>query len=1020
VELRLLGPLEVVDSGRSLEVGRGRESALLILLALRANEPVSPDQIVEGIWGDAPPENATKTVQVYISRLRRSLGADHIETVGRGYLLRIDGDDLDVVRFERLARRGSELLERGDARAAERTFAEAIALWRGEALADVRYEAFAQPEIRRLDELRAAVSADRVDALLALGREDEAVAATRRLVEAQPLWERPRQQLMLGLYRSGRQAEALDVYREARRTLDEELALQPSAELQELERRILNHDQALGGGHRLHELTRRRRGAALVLGGAALVVAGAVAGAVVIAMRGGSAATLTSIAPNSLGVIDPARDRLVGRVGLGSSATAVAAADDVVWVANAGRDQLVAVDPHSLRVLRTVRLRSTPTELAAGPTGVWVTEPFGAGAGRLTRVGTRFGVKEVAVRTGDVADLFAPSTPDAVSLDTRGVPWTNTVHGRLVSVTRRGVRVFELPRGHSIDGIAAGGGSIWIASGVDDSVLRFDPEAGRVVAVIRVAAVDGRRAAAPAAVAYGGGSVWVADALDDRVTRIDPRTQAVSATIPVGPRPTGITFGAGGVWTLNAGDGSVSHIDPSSNRVVATIPVGRVVTGIAASASRVWVSVGGGAAVESTPPSAPARPLRQAGCGPMEAGGGSPDMVIVSDLPKFDNGGKANPDVADMVAAIRLVVSEHGFRAGPYRIGYEACTDSAPGASPDPPLCAANARAYAENPSVVGVIGAHQSMCTGIELPILDTAPTGPVAVVSPSNTYVGLTHQGPQTAADEPERYYPTGVRNYVRVSSPDDGQGAALAELARELRRRRIFVLGDGDATSAAMSTFVVNAAHALGVGVSGVGQWGQSGPYRGLATRIRRARADAVVITGCICTNGGGLLVGLRKVLGPSVPFLASDNFTCSCDMGGPGAPAAAIGMYITIAGAAAPLLPTVGRTFVGRLFPNRPLADVSTFVPTAAAAAEALIRSIASSDGSRSDIVAQLTHGRLAGSPVGGVSFDANGDPTHAIFTVFRVARRAPFLPHVPTGGLRVDRVIDTDPALARGP
>ena len=689
---------------------------------------------------------------------------------------------------------------------------------------------------------------------------------------------------------------------------------------------------------------------------------------------------------------------------------------DGVWVADGGRRQLIAVDPKRLEVVRRVPLESIPTSLTGAGEFVWATDPLGADAGTLSRVDARTGaVRQIAVHTGFVADLFAPSTPNALAVDGGGGAWTNTVHNQLVRY-QHGLQRYAVGPGHSIDGLAVGAGSIWIASSVDDSVLRFDPQVGRTVAVVPVAAVRGRRAAGPAAIAFGFGSVWVADALDDRVTRIDPRTQAVEATIAVGSRPTDLAIGAGGVWVLNSGSGTVSHIDPTASSVVATVDVGRRVTGLAASRSRVWVTVAGGSPPPTTPSPLPARAVALRNCTPVESGGGAPDLLVVSDLPTFDNGGAANLQILDMLKAIRAVLREHAYRAGSFRVGYQACSDSEAGRSPDAPLCAANARAYAANPSVVGVIGAFQSICTGIELPTLATATAGPVAVASPSNTYVGLTHEGPQTGADEPDRYFPTGVRNFVRLIGSDDGQGAALAQLARQLARKRVFVIDDGDPTSSAMADYVANAVRTLGLRVAGTAEWHRTGRYQVLAARIRRAHADSVVITGCICTNGAHLVTDLRHGLGPNVPFLASDNFTCDCDMAGPGAPPEGYGMYITGAGAAAARLSGPARRFLQRVFPGRPLADIDSNVPIAAAATETMLQAIAASNGTRADIVAQLTHDRVTTTTLGAIAFDANGDPVRAPFTVYRVTPNAPKTPHEPVGGRVVDRVIEADLTL----
>jgi YVTN family beta-propeller protein len=1013
--------LEVTaEDGRPVVVTRGHESALLALLLLQRGAPISVDRIIEELWANAAPENARKSIHIYVSRLRKVIGSSEIETSAAGYRLAVPPEALDLTSFEGLVEDGRSALNGGDPALALQTFDKALGFWRGEALADFRYEAFAQHEIRRLDELRAAALADRIDGQLALNREDDAIPGIRRLIADHPLWERPRRQLMLALYRGGRQAEALGAFRELRVKLDEELALEPSAELQELERQILNHDPQLGRVHRPPHERRRGRAVLLIGAGGALLLAATIVAVVVVVAGGGSRGSLSTIAPNSLGAIDPKSNRLVAQLPLGSSPTAVSVdSEGSVWVADGGRRQLTAVDPQRLKVVKRVSLESIPTATAVGGNFVWATDPLGAHSGALSRVDARSGaIRQIAVHTGFVADLFAPATPNAVAPDGgAGVVWTNTIHNQLVRYDRLLER-FSIGRGHSIDGIAVGAGSIWIASSVDDSVLRFDPQLGRTVAVIPVAAVRGRRAAGPAAIAFGFGSIWVADALDDRVTRIDPHTQAVTATMAVASRPTELAIGAGGVWALNSGSGSVSHIDPSTNSVVATIEVGRVLTGLAASRSRVWVAVAGGTPPPTTPPPTPAQPVRTGSCSRIDSGGGAPDLLVVSDLPLLDNGGTANPQIFDVEAAIRAVLRAHAYRAGSFRIGYQSCSDSQPTESPDPPLCAANARAYAADASVVGVIGAFQSICTGIELPILDTAKAGPIAVASPSNTYVGLTHTGPQTGPDEPDRYFPTGVRNFVRLVGSDDAQGAALAQLARQLGRKRIFVLDDGDPTSAAMASYVEDAAGALGLHVAGLAEWSPTGRYRALAARIQRARADAVVITGCICTNGGQLVIDLRRGLGPSMPFLASDNFTCSCDMAAPGAPHEGYGMYITGAGAAPARLSASARRFLHVVFPGRPLADIDANVPTAAAAAEALLQAIAASNGARADIVAQLTHNRVSTTTLGAVAFDANGDPVRAPFTIYRVTPNAPAMPHQPVGGRAVDRVIEADLTLSR--
>jgi DNA-binding SARP family transcriptional activator len=246
MEFRLLGPLEVRDGERAIQVGGGKERALLALLLLSVGRVVPTDRLTDDLWGERPPATAAKALQLYVSHLRKALGTDAIVTRAPGYALRIDREQLDAHRFERLFDLGRAASEGGDARAAARLFGEALSLWRGPALADLAFEGFAQPEIARLEELRLAALQQRVDADLALGRHAELVAELEGLVARHPLRERPRAQLMLALYRCGRQAEALGTYRDGRRALVDELGIEPGAELQELERAMLNQDPALG------------------------------------------------------------------------------------------------------------------------------------------------------------------------------------------------------------------------------------------------------------------------------------------------------------------------------------------------------------------------------------------------------------------------------------------------------------------------------------------------------------------------------------------------------------------------------------------------------------------------------------------------------------------------------------------------------------------------------------------------------------------------------------------------------
>jgi DNA-binding SARP family transcriptional activator len=253
IEFAILGPLEVSRQGEPVRLGAGKQSALLAILLLNANEVVSSDRLIDEVWGESPPETAAKALQVHISQLRKLLEPERgsgdpgrvLVTRSPGYMLALEPEQFDLMRFDGLVREGREALASEEpAQAAER-LRDALALWRGPALADLAYEEFAQREIARLGELRIAALEDKLEAELACGRHAEVVAELEALVAAEPLRERPRGQLMLALYRSGRQADALEAYRSARDALVRELGIEPGKQLQQLHQAILDQSPEL-------------------------------------------------------------------------------------------------------------------------------------------------------------------------------------------------------------------------------------------------------------------------------------------------------------------------------------------------------------------------------------------------------------------------------------------------------------------------------------------------------------------------------------------------------------------------------------------------------------------------------------------------------------------------------------------------------------------------------------------------------------------------------------------------------
>src|SRR5919204_3835884 len=252
MEFRLLGPLEVVDGGQTLALPAGKARALLAALLLRRNTVVSSVRLIDDLWGFDPPDTALNTLQVHVSQLRKALGRGDarsargiLVTRAPGYLLAVEPEQVDLERFERLLAEGRQALGEGEADRAAALLGDALSLWRGPPLADLADEALAQPEIARLDELRLTALEERFEAELQLGSHTALVAELEAAVAEHPLRERLRHQLMLALYRSGRQADALGVYQRTRHDLVEELGIEPSLALQQLEKAILLQDPAL-------------------------------------------------------------------------------------------------------------------------------------------------------------------------------------------------------------------------------------------------------------------------------------------------------------------------------------------------------------------------------------------------------------------------------------------------------------------------------------------------------------------------------------------------------------------------------------------------------------------------------------------------------------------------------------------------------------------------------------------------------------------------------------------------------
>jgi DNA-binding SARP family transcriptional activator/DNA-binding beta-propeller fold protein YncE len=613
----VLGPLEVATNVTSLPLGGAKQRAVLALLVLHANEVVSTDRLIDDLWGDTPPESAANMLQGYVSHLRKTLEpgrgrGEHDLLVSRvpGYMLQIRSGQLDADRFERLATEGRRLLADRDAEAAAERLRAALALWRGGALDDLAYEAFARADIDRLEELRLQTLEDRIDADLALGRHEALVAELHELVDRHPLRERLRAQLMAALYRCGRQAEALEAYHEARRALIDELGIEPGPALRELEQAILRQDPALGAPAPPPApfKTRIRRRWPL-LAGAAVLAAAALATMLAFAHPGRAKAVV--VKAHSVAVIDPAKNALVKDIPVGGYPGPLAADDEFVYVSNIGDATMSRIFPDKLKVYDTGSL-SRAIDLAAvdkhlwaanggvightpAPPGTVLDYDLRTARARMIRLGPPVeGDEEQTTIAADVAgnEIWAGNKDTATVTQLEPATMAK-LHG-------------IAPGGLAVVHGAGGNDVVWASDPTRNRVVRIDAATRRVVQRIRVTGFPSRLTAdarAVWAIDRGYGDVqWEPTRLTKpALWRIDPMSNRPVARIPLPLTPMGVALGAGSVWVTAERvlswdgatvDATIFRIDPVTNRIVKRIPLRtRAVDGIIVSHGLVWVAV---------------------------------------------------------------------------------------------------------------------------------------------------------------------------------------------------------------------------------------------------------------------------------------------------------------------------------------------------------------------------------------------------------------------------------------------
>jgi branched-chain amino acid transport system substrate-binding protein len=380
-----------------------------------------------------------------------------------------------------------------------------------------------------------------------------------------------------------------------------------------------------------------------------------------------------------------------------------------------------------------------------------------------------------------------------------------------------------------------------------------------------------------------------------------------------------------------------------------------------------------------------ATPLPSSSCGPI-VGSKSAQFLIASDLPLQ---GAGRTQTVEMTKAIGFILKRHGYKAGKYTVAYQSCDDSTAQAGKwDSGKCSQNGQAYASNKAVIGVIGTFNSGCAEIIIPILNRAPGGSVGMVSPANTYVGLTHSGPGTAAGEPNKYYPTGKRNYIRIVAADDFQGAADAVLTKNLGIKKVYILNDKEAYGLGVATNYRNAAKKLGITISGFDAWdGKASSYEALATKIKSSGATGIFLGGLICENGGKLVKDLRAGVASSVRIMAPDGFTpVSAVVTGAGD--AAEKMTVSVAGLPNSKLKGAGKTFLTQ-FRSVVKKQADPYSVYAAQAAEVMVNAIAKSNGTRSSVTANLFKTNVKNGIIGTFKISSKGDTTSNPVTIYLV-------------------------------
>jgi ABC-type branched-subunit amino acid transport system substrate-binding protein/predicted Ser/Thr protein kinase len=753
----------------------------------------------------------------------------------------------------------------------------------------------------------------------------------------------------------------------------------------------------------------RRRRRALLTAGLAVLAGTAAAAAIALLPTGGEASDL-GLVGNGVAAVDAGGAEVASFTELATAPSNIAVGEGAVWVLNSQDATVARIDPETRAVTGRLEPRGVPTDIAAGAGAVWIGNGRPGRKGNFTtsisRVDPASGriTRTVKLANRTAGSFLVPSLnwgyPD-IAVGAGAVWARNPDHtlSRIDPETGRLLATIDV----DVDKLAAGREGMWFIQGPE--VSRIDPRTNTVAETIPIG-TEGTTA-----IAVGAGSVWVSAEQQGAVWRIEPGPRPEARSIDVGPGVTYVAFGAGAVWAANYVDGTLSRIDPRTN-AVKKIPIGAA-QALAAGAGAAWVSTAGGTGTGELPDSV---------CGELASGVDKPDVVIASDLPLQGSAGAGTRAMAD---AIRFVLRRDGHRAGEHSVGYRSCDDStAQTGDVENRRCAANANAYARAQRLVAVIGPYNSNCAEVQIPILNRAPGGPLAMISPSNTWAGLTRGGPGLKAGgyrgAPDVYYPTGVRNYFRLRPVDDLQGAAHAVLARQLGLSGVYVLDDGsDFSEGLVSDPFRSAAGKLGVRVAGSARFDpQAKGYAALADRVARSGAQGVVLGADPYDGGDRVVKALRARLGQRVTIMGGFLFAFAPDVLGQ-VGRGARGIYATSLDLPLTALPL---TAAGRTFANDvgALTAPAQGVLEAGQAAELVIAAIARSDGTRASVLRELRASEVKDGILGSFRFDANGDYTINAIPILRITGATPPGAGLPPEfhGATLDRVVEVPADLVK--